>query len=156
VHQVREDAGCVLHLHTLDGTAVATAKEGLLPLNQTAQLVIGDLAYHDYEGVAFDHDERPRLQKDLGEHSFMLLRNHGTLTIGASVGIAFTRMYFLERACQMQVRTLSSAKELHPTAPAALEKNVMIGKMGVAAASEALVWPALLRKLDRLDKSFRT
>ena len=155
VHQVREDAGCVLHLHTVDGTAVATAKEGLLPLNQSAQLVVGDLAYHDYEGVAFDHDERPRLQRDLGDHSFMLLRNHGTLTVGASVGAAFTRMYFLERACQMQVATLGSARDLYPTAPAVLEKNVMIGKM-VAAVSDGLVWPALLRKLDRVDPSFRT
>ena len=156
IHEAREDAKSVLHLHTADGTAVSTLKEGLLPLNQTAQLIIGDLAYHDYEGVAFDHDERPRLQRDLGEHSFMLLRNHGTLTVGASVGAAFTRMYFLERACQMQVATLASARELYPTAAPVLEKNVMIGKMGVAAASEGLVWPALLRKLDRLDTSFRS
>ena len=156
IHEVREDAGCVLHLHTLDGTAVASSKAGLLPLNQTAQLVIGDLAYHEYEGVAFDLAERPRLQKDLGTHSVMLLRNHGTLTVGASVAAAFTRMYFLERACSMQVRTLSSAAETHPTEQAVLGKNEMIGKMAVAAASDALVWPALLRKLDRVDASFRT
>ena len=156
VHEVREDAGCVMHLHTLDGTAVSSSKQGLLALNQTAQLVVGDLAYHDYEGVAFDHAERPRLQKDLGTHSAMLLRNHGTLTVGPSVAAAFTRMYFLERACSMQVRTLSAAREVCPTDPAVLGKNEMIGKMAVAAASEALVWPALLRKLDRLDPSFRT
>ena len=82
IHEVREDAGCVLHLHTPDGTAVASSMEGLLPLNQTAQLVTGDLAYHDYEGIALDHDERPRLQKDLGNKNHMLLRNHGTLTVG--------------------------------------------------------------------------
>jgi ribulose-5-phosphate 4-epimerase/fuculose-1-phosphate aldolase len=156
IHEVREDAGCVLHLHTLDGTAVSSSRQGLLPLNQTAQLVMGDLAYHDYEGVAFDHAERPRLQADLGAHSIMLLRNHGTLTVGSSVGAAFTRMYFLERACSMQVRTLSSTSETCPTEPAVLAKNDMIAKMGAAAAAEGLVWPALLRKLDRLDGSFRT
>src|SRR5882724_5031692 len=105
IHEVREDAGCVLHLHTPDGTAVATSMEGLQPLNQTAQLVTGDLAYHDYEGIALDHDERPRLQKDLGDRNHMLLRNHGTLTVGRSVASAFERMYHLERACTMQVRT---------------------------------------------------
>jgi ribulose-5-phosphate 4-epimerase/fuculose-1-phosphate aldolase len=155
VHMGREDAGCVLHLHTIDGTAVATSKDGLLPLNQTAQLVIGDLAYHDYEGVAFDHEERPRLQKDLGAANLMLLRNHGTLTIGQSVGAAFTRMYFLERACTMQVATLSSTKEIYPSAPAVIAKNDAIARMGVAAASEGLVWPALLRKLDRESPGYK-
>ena len=92
IHEVREDAGCVLHLHTPDGTAVASCMEGLLPLNQTAQLVTHDLAYHDYEGIALDHDERPRLQKDLGNKNHMLLRNHGTLTVGRSVASAFERM----------------------------------------------------------------
>ena len=103
VHEVREDAGCVIHLHTPDGTAVATSSTGLLPLNQTAQLVLPDLAYHDYEGVALDLDERPRLQRDLSRHNIMLLRNHGTLTVGRSVAEAFLRMYLLERACTMQV-----------------------------------------------------
>jgi len=105
VHEVREDAGCVIHLHTPDGTAVATSSTGLLPLNQTAQLVLPDLVYHDYEGVALDLDERPRLQRDLSRHNIMLLRNHGTLTVGRSVAEAFLRMYLLERACTMQVRT---------------------------------------------------
>ena len=95
----------MLHLHTPDGTAVSSCSEGLLPLNQTAQLVTHDLAYHDYEGIALDHDERPRLQKDLGNKNHMLLRNHGTLTVGRSVASAFERMYHLERACTMQVRT---------------------------------------------------
>jgi ribulose-5-phosphate 4-epimerase/fuculose-1-phosphate aldolase len=98
VHEARKDAVCVMHLHTVDGTAVATLKDGLLPLNQTAQLVTGDLAYHDYEGLALDIDERPRLQRDLGNCSAMILRNHGTLTVGKSVAEAFIRMYFL--ACE--------------------------------------------------------
>lgn len=155
VHEVREDAHCVMHLHTPDGTAVSTMTEGLLPLNQTAQLILGDLAYHDYEGVALDHDERPRLQADLGDRSTMLLRNHGTLTLGATVAEAFTRMYFLERACQMQVRTLSQGRELYPTADAVIGKNEAIGRMGLTQAANLLIWPALLRKLERTDPGYR-
>ena len=94
VHEAREDAGCVMHLHTPDGTAVATSREGLKPLNQTAQLVTPDLAYHDYEGVALDLDERPRLQKDLGAKNIMLLRNHGTLTVGRTVRGGFLAHVF--------------------------------------------------------------
>jgi ribulose-5-phosphate 4-epimerase/fuculose-1-phosphate aldolase len=155
VHMAREDANCVMHLHTVDGTAVATQEEGLLPLNQTAQLIIGDLAYHDYEGVAFDHDERPRLQKDLGDKSTMLLRNHGTLTCGATVAQAFTRMYFLERACAMQVATMSSGKPLYPTAQEVTQKNEMIGKGGLVMTADALIWPALKRKLDRQQPDYK-
>lgn len=155
VHMAREDAQCVMHLHTVEGTAVATQKEGLLPLNQTAQLIIGDLAYHDYEGVAFDHDERPRLQADLGDRSTMLLRNHGTLTLGATVAQAFTRMYFLERACAMQVATLASGRDLYPTAEPVVARNEMIGKAGLVMTADSLIWPALLRKLDRDQPDFR-
>ena len=158
VHEVREDAGCVMHLHTPDGTAVSTSKEGLLPLNQTAQLVLPDLAYHDYEGVALDLDERPRLQRDLGEKNIMLLHNHGTLTVGRTCAEAFLRMYFLERSCTMQVRTrmLGSVEADHPTAPDVIEKNAaLVRSGGLSAVAEKLVWPALLRKLDRLDPGFR-
>ncbi len=141
IHEVREDAGCVLHLHTPDGTAVASCMEGLLPLNQTAQLVTHDLAYHDYEGVALDHDERPRLQKDLGNKNHMLLRNHGTLTVGRSV---------------------ASARMLGPTAypvdQAVIEKNekVFSDPDRAELRSTTLVWPGLLRKVERLDPSYRT
>ena len=158
VHEVREDAGCVMHLHTPDGTAVSTSSEGLLPLNQTAQLVIPDLAYHDYEGVALDLDERPRLQRDLGSKNIMLLHNHGTLTVGRSCADAFLRMYLLERACTMQVRTrmLGGAAADHPTAPDVIEKNAALARTdGLSELAEKLVWPALLRKLDRIDPGFR-
>ena len=133
VHEVREDAGCVMHLHTPDGTAVSTSSEGLLPLNQTAQLVIPDLAYHDYEGVALDLDERPRLQRDLGSKNIMLLHNHGTLAVGRTCADAFLRMYFLERACTMQVRTrmLGGMEADHPTAPDVVEKNAALAMSGV-------------------------
>lgn len=159
VHEVRDDAGCVMHLHTPDGTAVSTSKERLLPLNQTAQLVLPELAYHDYEGVALDHDERPRLQKDLGAKNLMLLHNHGTLAVGRTCAEAFLRMYFLERACTMQVRTrmLGDISKDHPTAPDVIEKNAKLAMSGgMSQLAERLVWPALLRKLDRTDPSFRT
>ncbi|MCQ8183776.1 class II aldolase/adducin family protein [Parvularcula maris] len=155
VHMHREDANCVMHLHTVDGTAVATQAEGLLPLNQTSQLIIGDLAYHDYEGVAFDHDERPRLQADLGDKGTMLLRNHGTLTVGSTVAQAFTRMYFLERACSMQIATMSSGKPLYATQDEVIGKNEMIGKGGLMMAADSLIWPALMRKLEREQPGYR-
>jgi len=156
IHEVREDAGCVIHLHTPDGTAVATSKAGLQPLNQTAQLVICDLVYHDYEGVALDHSERPRLQADLGSKNIMLLRNHGTLTVGRSCAEAFLRMYFLERACTMQVRTRALGREAHHTLQSVIDKNAaLLQDENMSAITNALAWNALLRKLDRIDPSFR-
>ena len=106
VHMSRADAGCVIHLHTLDGVAVSAQEQGLLPLDQHAMLLLGDLAYHDYEGVALDLDERERLIADLGERNVMILRNHGTLTVGKTCADAFMRMFFLERACAIQTRAL--------------------------------------------------
>ena len=141
----------MLHLHTPDGTAVASCMEGLLPMNQTAQFVTHDLAYHDYEGVALDHDERPRLQKDLGNKNHMLLRNHGTLTVGRSVASAFERMYHLERACTMQVRTRMLGPTAYPVEQAVIDKNEQLFANPDRAElrSTNLVWPPLLRKLDR-------
>lgn len=157
IHEVREDAGCVIHLHTFDGTAVASCMEGLLPANQTAQLVTHDLAYHDYEGIALDHDERPRLQRDLGKKNAMLLRNHGTLTVGRSVGSAFERMFHLERACTMQVRSRILGPTTYPVDPAVVDKNAALftDLDALEVRANSLVWPALLRKLDRLDPSYK-
>ncbi len=158
IHEVREDAGCVIHLHTPDGTAVATSLEGLLPLNQTAQLVTHDLAYHDYEGIALDHHERPRLQKDIGKKNHLLLRNHGTLTVGSSVALAFVRMFHLERACTMHVRTRMLGPVAYPVEQAVVEKNAALQSNARRSESRAndLIWPPLLRKLDRLDPSYKT
>lgn len=157
VHEVREDAICVMHVHTLDGTAVASTSHGLQPLNQTAQLIANDLAYHDYEGVALDLDERPRLQRDLGDKNLMLLRNHGTLTVGKSVAAAFVRMYYLERACSMQVRTFAMGNAIYPTDEDVIEKNGAIGSApnGLMMVADKLAWPALLRKLDRTNPGYR-
>jgi len=109
VHMAREDAHAVMHLHTPAGQAVSAHEEGLLPLTQTAMIVRDDLAFHDYEGIAVDLDERERIVADLGNKSAMLLRNHGTLAVGRNVGECFIKLYFLERACQAQIMALSAA-----------------------------------------------
>ncbi|MBN9003026.1 MAG: class II aldolase/adducin family protein, partial [Rhizobiales bacterium] len=124
----------------------------------TAQLVTHDLAYHDYEGIALDDDERPRLQKDLGDKNHMLLRNHGTLTVGRSVASAFERMFHLERACTMQVRTRMLGPTAYPVEQDVIDKNARLVENRDRAELRAtkLVWPPLLRKLDRLDPSYKT
>ncbi|MEX0582552.1 MAG: class II aldolase/adducin family protein [Sneathiella sp.] len=148
VHEVRHDAGCVMHLHTAAGTAVATQEEGLMPLNQTALVIREQLAYHEYEGIALNHDERPRLQKDLGDKKLMLLWNHGTLALGETVADAFLGMYFPERACEMQVASLAGGKKLHYPTDTVKQVTADHGKHGLTAVS-GMAWKALLRKLDR-------
>ncbi len=153
IHSAREDAQCVLHLHTDDGMAVASQEEGLMPLSQMAMLVRSHLAYHDYEGVALDLDERERLVADIGDSKVMLLRNHGTLAVGETCGLAFMAIYFLERACTAQVRTLSGTPNM-PSAEAIETVNGQSASL-FQPGVDALAWPALLRKLDRMDPSFR-
>lgn len=145
----RPDVNCVIHLHTLDGAAVSTMREGLLPLTQTALQVIHDVAYHDYEGVADDLAERERLQADLGEKNLMILRNHGTLTTGASVGEAFYRMMTLEFACTAQLRALGTGREIVP-APQEVQDAMPahVAKLGNLFVHHAF-WPAMLRKAAR-------
>ena len=157
IHMAREDAQAVLHLHTPYGQAVSAMSEGLLLYSQTAMIAGHDLAFHDYEGVATDVAERERLAHDLGRKNSMLLRNHGTLTVGESIATAFVRMYFLERACEAQVHMLAATKE-NLQAPAA----EMPGKVkqqtsgpGLGHLADHLIWPALLRKLDRTDTSYK-
>jgi ribulose-5-phosphate 4-epimerase/fuculose-1-phosphate aldolase len=156
IHAAREDATCVLHCHTDAGVAVSAQKCGLLPISQTAMACTPDLAYHDYEGVALDLDERERLVADLGSHSFMLLRNHGTLTVGDSAAGAFMRMFYLERACKMQVLAQPGGELL--VCDEAMEQRV--GKQVSPAFSQmfggALAWPGLLRKVARQSPGFNT
>ncbi|MFT4569831.1 MAG: ribulose-5-phosphate 4-epimerase/fuculose-1-phosphate aldolase [Hyphomicrobiaceae bacterium] len=149
IHAAREDAKCVLHLHTLDGTAVSAMAEGLMPLNQTACLVRESVAYHDWEGVALDHDERPRLVADLGDKDTMILRNHGTMSVGETIAAAFIKIYYLERACSMQVRSVSGNRELHFPAADVVQKTGELGSQGLAVVADYLAWPALVRMLDR-------
>lgn len=154
IHQARHDALCVMHLHTRDGVAVSMLEEGLLPLNQTAMLVAQDIAFHEYEGVAVELDERARLAADLGDKNLMMLRNHGTLALGPSVADTFYSMYVLEWACTTQVRALSMGRPLHEAKPEVIDK-VAAYRQGGRVPVAAMVWPTMLRKLDRLDPTWR-
>jgi ribulose-5-phosphate 4-epimerase/fuculose-1-phosphate aldolase len=155
LHMNRDDAHCVIHLHSTDGVAVAAQADGLLPVGQHAMMVAGDLAYHDYEGIALDLDERDRLVRDIGAKNLMLLRNHGTLSIGRSCADAFLRIYHLERACSIQVRALSGGAKPNWPNQGLPEKTAGQGDMVLGGFSGALAWPALLRKLDRIDPSYK-
>ena len=155
IHAAREDAKCVLHTHTLNGVAVSAQKDGLLPLSQQSIFPLASLAYHDYEGVALRDDEKPRLVRDLGDKSFLMLRNHGLLTVGETIADAFLFMYIFEAACAIQLRAQGSASLI------AVDGRIVAGAQAAAkqvtrGAGAALVWPALLRKLDRLDPAFRS
>jgi ribulose-5-phosphate 4-epimerase/fuculose-1-phosphate aldolase len=143
-----------MHLHTPAGQAVSAHNDGLLPLTQTAMLVRGDLAFHDYEGVAVDLDERERLVADLGAKNGMILRNHGTLAVGKNVGECFVRLYFIERACQAQIMALSAGQDVNNPRQGAPELTAQQGQVGVALAANLLAWPALKRKAYRMDPSF--
>lgn len=154
LHMARPDAHAVIHLHTPHGQAVSAHSEGLLPLTQTAMLIRDDLAYHDYEGVAVDLDERERLVADIGDKGAMLLRNHGTLALGETVGEAFLKIYFLERACEAQILALSAGNSLNNPPQGSPEVTAEQGKMGLKLAARVLAWPALLRKAYRLDPGF--
>ena len=156
IHMAREDAQAVMHLHTPAGQAVSAHNEGLLPLTQTAMLVRGDVAFHEYEGVAVDLDERERLVADLGSKSAMILRNHGTLAVGRNVGECFVRLYFLERACQAQVMALSAGQDVSMPPQGSPEVTAEQGAMGLTVAANLLAWPALKRKAFRLDPGFAT
>jgi ribulose-5-phosphate 4-epimerase/fuculose-1-phosphate aldolase len=147
VHAAREDAHYVMHVHTDQGVAVAAQKEGLLPLSQHALVVLPRLAYHDYEGIALNHDERERLVADLGDKNLMLLRNHGTLSAGATAGDCFVGMFYLERACKMQILALSGGRGHVLLAPQAAQDEVR--SQTAAGMGGPLAWPACLRKLDR-------
>jgi ribulose-5-phosphate 4-epimerase/fuculose-1-phosphate aldolase len=155
IHAAREDANCVLHLHSLNGVAVSAQKNGVLPITQKSMFVLSSLAYHDYEGVVLTDDERPRLVRDLGDKRFLMLRNHGLLTIGDTIANAFLYMYQFEAACTMQIRAQSGGGELINIDPRIVATGGEQMRKVTRNASGALAWPALLRKLDRIDPSFR-
>jgi ribulose-5-phosphate 4-epimerase/fuculose-1-phosphate aldolase len=158
IHAVRHDAQCVLHVHSLNGVAVSAQKGGVLPLSQQSIFVLSSLSYHDYEGVALNDDEKPRLVADLGpSNQFLMLRNHGLLTLGPSVAEAFLNMYVFEAVCTIQVRAMAGGSELIPIDPriiAGAQEQAKVVTRGTGAG--ALNWPGLLRRLDRADPSYRT
>lgn len=155
VHAAREDALCVMHLHTRHGVAVSAQKQWLLPISQQSLFALASLAYHDYEGLALNENEKPRLVDDLGDKRNLILRNHGLLTIGNNAADAFLSMYLLERACEIQLMAQAGGGELIEIATPILkgiEAQVKVVTRGLGAD---LVWPGLLRKLDRIDASYR-
>ncbi|WP_373567878.1 class II aldolase/adducin family protein [Colwellia sp. M166] len=155
VHEVRHDDLCALHVHCNEAITVASLKEGLLPLSQYSMFALASLSYHDYEGLAVNEDEKLRLQQDLGNSNFMLLRNHGALTMGKTIGDAFMHMYDLIRACQIQIQVMSTGME-----PIMLEQSLIDGikaqadivHTGLTGGQKA--WPAMLRRVYEVDPSF--
>ena len=148
IHMARPELGCVLHTHTIAGCAVSMQKHGLLPLNQHALQVIGDVAYHDYEGTGRNPEERARLLADFGDRHIMVLRNHGLLIVGTSIAEAFVATYRMERACAMQLAFQQSGAEFNP-----IDDEVVSAAFdnanGAERSSDRIEWLALLRKLDR-------
>ena len=153
IHEAREDAGCVLHTHTRAGIAVSAQKGGVLPLSQQSTFVLGSLAYHDYEGVALNEAEKPRLQADLGTANFLMLRNHGLLTVGKTIADAFLSMYTFENTCRIQIDAQAGGELIHVN-PKIVEGIGAVMKVATAGMGAALAWPALLRKLDRENPGY--
>jgi ribulose-5-phosphate 4-epimerase/fuculose-1-phosphate aldolase len=156
VHAARDDAQCVLHIHSVDGIAVSAQKGGVLPVSQQSIFVLASLGYHDYEGVALNADEKPRLVRDLGTNTFLMLRNHGLLTVGPTVADAFLAMYVFDATCRIQVRAQAGGGELVAVDPRILAGAKAQMQQVLKGLGGALAWPGLLRRLDRIDPSYRS
>jgi len=156
IHAHRHDAQCVLHVHSINGVAVSAQKEGLLPISQQSIFVLSSLAYHDYEGVALRDDEKPRLAADLGERTYLMLRNHGLLTLGRTIADAFVNMYVFEAACMIQIRAQAGGGDLIRIPSTIRDTAQSQAKTVAKSQGGMLAWPGLLRRLDRKDPSYRT
>ncbi|WP_242489907.1 class II aldolase/adducin family protein [Noviherbaspirillum cavernae] len=155
IHAVRHDAQCVLHVHSVNGVAVSAQKGGVLPISQQSIFVLSSLAYHGYEGVALNEEEKPRLVADLGDKNYLMLRNHGLLTLGKTIADAFVNMYIFEAACMIQVRAQAGGELVQ------IPSQIISGaqeqvKTVTKSQGGMLAWPGLLRRLDRIDPSYRT
>jgi len=155
VHEARDDAKCVMHLHTIEGVAVSCQKAGLLAISQQSLFPLSNLSYHDYEGVALNPEEKARLVRDLGANNNLMLRNHGLLTCAENVAEAFLSMYILQRACEVQVGAQAGGAELVPIAKPILDGIRKASKTVTRQAGGMIAWPGILRKLDRVDPSWR-
>ncbi|SIQ17108.1 class II aldolase/adducin family protein [Pseudacidovorax sp. RU35E] len=154
IHEARHDVQCVLHTHSRAGVAVSAQKCGVLPISQQSTFVLASLAYHSYEGVAVRDDEKPRLQQDLGRNNYMLLRNHGLLTVGKTVADAFLHMYTFENACRIQIDAQAGG-ELVTVNPQIMEGITQVMKKVTTGQGANIAWPALLRKLDRESPGYK-
>ena len=155
VHGNGQHNHAVIHTHSNDGVAVSAQKHGLLPISQTAMVIRNECAYHDYEGIALNHDERERLLNDLGDKHCMILKNHGLLATGATCADAWLRLFFLERACTMQIKALSGGSKLNMVPDDVVELVTDQGQMASEQGIGNLAWPALIRKLDKIDVSYK-
>ena len=155
VHGNGQHNHAVIHTHSNDGVAVSAQEHGLLPISQTAMVIRNECAYHDYEGIALNHDERERLLDDLGDKHCMILRNHGLLATGATCADAWLRLFFLERACTMQIKALSGGSKLNMVPDDVVELVTDQGQMASEQGIGNLAWPALIRKLDKIDSSYK-
>lgn len=156
VHAARKDAQCVLHLHCPSGVAVASQQTGVLPISQQSIFVLSSLAYHNYEGVALNDEEKPRLVADLGDKTFLMLRNHGLLTLAQNIADAFLAMYVFESACRIQLLAQSGGRELINIDPRIIAGAQAQAKQVTLNMGGGIAWSGLLRKLDRLDPGYRS
>ncbi|MBM7070516.1 class II aldolase/adducin family protein [Shewanella sp. 202IG2-18] len=155
IHEVRHDAQCVIHLHTNETIVVATIEDGFLPISQHSMFSVNQMAYHAYEGLAVNAEEKQRLQEDLGNANILMLPNHGALSLGRTVGEAFMRWADLQKACEIQVMALSTEQPLIPIRQEVLDTvKVQQQKVHMGSSGGQMVWPAMLRKAYRLDPSF--
>ena len=154
VHAARENAQCVMHTHSINGVAVSAQREGVLPISQQSLFVLASLGYHHYEVVALNEEEKPRLVTDLGSNNFLMLRNHGLLTVGNSIADAFLYMYLFEASCMIQVRALAGSRELIQVNPKIVAGIQQQAEQVTKGLGGALAWPGLLRKLDRHNPGY--
>lgn len=155
IHAAREDANCVFHVHSVNGVAVSVQQDGVLPISQQSIFVLSSIAYHDYEGVALRDEEKPRLVRDLGDKKFLMLRNHGLITVAATVPDAFVYLYLFEAACMIQIRAQAGGGKLTLINPQIIETAQAQAQAVTRGAGGAIAWPGLLRQLDRRDRSYR-
>ncbi|MGB3727087.1 MAG: class II aldolase/adducin family protein [Glaciecola sp.] len=155
VHEARDDAQCVMHLHTTEGVAVSVLKNGLQAYSQQSLFALSGLSYHDYEGVALNPDEKARLVADLGKTNFMILRNHGLLTCASTIPDAFLGMFILQRACEIQLKAQATGDELIQISPEILANIQAQASQVTKAAGGALAWPGIIRKLERMCPDFK-
>lgn len=156
IHAAREDAKCVLHLHSLNGVAVGAQTGGVLPISQQSIIILSSLGYHDYEGIALNEEEKPRLVANLGTNNFLMLRNHGLLTVADNIPDAFLMMYMFEKTCAIQLLAQANGQALIEVNPRIIAGAKAQVQQVTRNAGGKLAWPGLLRKMDRLDPSFRS
>lgn len=154
IHRARHEVDCIIHTHTPAGMAISSLKCGLLPMTQTA-MRFSKVAYHDYEGVAVDLDEQERLVADLGDADLMILRNHGLIVVAPSIPQAFSNIYRVELAAKAQVMAMQSGQEIILPSDEVIAKTNHLYRPEVRCPFGILEWPALLRKLDQIDPSYK-